>query len=466
MPDEAQPTPTDDKAPRRTAMQVAEAAHALAESARTEADNAVGLIDSLSEKVTDLGQRLSDIPQLPPLPAMPELPDLSAFATRGQVDALLAAFATRDQVDGRIAEALHPIQEDLGRAMVVEANVQAFREEMGGYQGAVNRKIDNHAGRLTELEKLAGERESNPVADTLAEDFLADQVERLVRERLDGLLARVEELERRPSPTLAPVHELTVDHVTGSLAQRKVLELMRRVDKIGKDRQAEKSAGGYSFRGIDEAMDAVGHAMREIGLIGSPGVRSVSYDTREATNQQGRAVLWTTARLVGTYTFTAPEDGSSHTIETVGEGRDSSDKATSKAASMALKYGLLQGLMIPVTGMPDGDAENPEVYRQRPAQTAEQAPAPNTPPGTQADRATRAQRAVEALQKLHLIRDPQERYNRLVAIHNQLRQENLMEQPATWKGETAPMGRWVEVAQRLLAERPPAHDDVPPEPGY
>jgi hypothetical protein len=170
----------------------------------------------------------------------------------------------------------------------------------------------------------------------------------------------------------------------------KVLELMRMVGAIGKDRQTPAQMGGYKFRGIDDAMDAVGHAMRTIGLVYETEVIETRYSTAESRNSEGRVLLWTSAFVRMRYTFVDPEDGSRHPLEMVGEGRDNADKATSKAAAMALKYGLLHALMIPTNEMPDGDAEQPQITRPAEQPVSAPAAAQERDPGAQALRALEA----------------------------------------------------------------------------
>jgi hypothetical protein len=56
------------------------------------------------------------------------------------------------------------------------------------------------------------------------------------------------------------------------------------------------------------------------------------------------------------FVFTA-EDGSTAVVESVGEGQDSSDKAVSKAMTMALKTALGQTFAIATEDDPDGGAQ-------------------------------------------------------------------------------------------------------------
>jgi hypothetical protein len=201
-----------------------------------------------------------------------------------------------------------------------------------------------------------------------------------------------------------------------------VLELMRKVTEIGKAKEADLGKGGkYNFRGIDQAMDAVGAAMREVGLILSSEVVSsehvIDHVPKFYKGQQEGVTAWSTTRVTMRYTFISPQDGSKHVVEGYGVGRDSADKDGSKAMSAAMKYALFQGLCIPVKGMnfdPEDDhpvmetetPRQPERQQQRPAQTQQRPaaapqqqtapPATPAPPKTDAEKLEAAGRALRA----------------------------------------------------------------------
>lgn len=239
--------------------------------------------------------------------------------------------------------------------------------------------------RLSELE-AAQERS---VADSKA---LADSMGG-VRDQLDAVLTSLDQLARPPAG--APV---TAGPVTGGV-HRKVLTLMREVEVIEKTREAKSDSGGprYNFRGIDEVMDEVGRAMRQIGLTLTPTVVKHEFAQHPVQNpgRNGtRTVIWTTVFLHVLYTFTDPEDGSSVTFSMVGEGKDPSDKATSKAASMALKYGLLQALMIAVQGMNESDGDH-QVTEY------DQAPQEQPPQLSDEEKLRKAHDAFDAINSLH-----------------------------------------------------------------
>lgn len=201
----------------------------------------------------------------------------------------------------------------------------------------------------------------------------------------------------------------------------KVADLMSMIDKIGKDRDFKAEGRGsngkieYSFRGIDDAMDAVGAALRATRLILRSEVLKAESTVHEVPRMwQGKQegiTLWATTRLTMRYTFIDPEDGSEHYVEGYGVGKDNGDKDGSKSSAAAMKYALFQGLCIPVKGMnidPEEDHPTGEpTAEQRQARAEEQhhdeqAPPPDDTPAPDPEHALR--RATGALAAA---RDPQ-----------------------------------------------------------
>jgi hypothetical protein len=519
MPDQAPQVPADsDPPPRRTAMQTAQDAQATADAALELAQQLDQTVDNFAEKVTDIGQRLTDAltDENHPTPgeAVQTIAD-DVARLNGEQETLRSQVALleeriqdresahaelRDEMQGRLSGARGSDAPSLDRVITLVAHgMQPLREEVGAFQGAITRKLDDLRTRLTKIEEIQRAQESSPAADALAEDAQADlleeQVQRMVRERLDGILARLEAVESRstasdgtPGMTWDAIAERVDNQAKIALAkhvatvmpagapgaaakprgiQAKVLELMRQVEVLGKNRETD-SGPRYSFRSIDDAMDAVGRAVREIGIICSPDVLSESYDHHEARNNSGTVVLWTTARVRVRYTLTDPVDGSTHTFTMQGEGRDNSDKATSKAASMALKYALMQGLLIPVNGLPDADADRPQVTRPAAPPTTS-APAEQQ---EQPDRAALAKRAMDAVANIH--RWPaDQRHAKLVEIGHQLNRMSLLDHVVEHKGERAPLRQWILAQLKTLAtpaptpvsDEPWPHADAPPPDG-
>lgn len=541
------PMPDQDTTPeppkRMTTAEAAKMAQEAAQNASAAlrvAQGADDMVAAVSEQVTDLGQRVRDRET-----AHAELRDeimqrlagvgpTSADPSAGLVDADGKPVVTRDQVDSRIHEALQPLHDEVhelrrkgtltpeskgslsgvlarledAERKLMPLDVGALTEQVAA---ALHPTLTGFRNRLTAVEEVAKTLDGDPVAHTLAEDALADQLETMVDRklaamfeaagltpaRLASLTREVDDLRQHVETHGTRVTRYVTDQVANELerrqvhvqgdaapasggtgAARKVLQLMKLVTHIGKERQADMGTGGkFKFRGIDEAMDAVGHAMREVGVILSTEVLKDETSTVPVTKKgDGRngpyesTILWTTTKTTMRYIFVDPEDGSTHTIEMVGEGRDASDKSTSKAGSMAFKYALLQALCIPVTGMDDSDAAPPQIMenegstrpqQQAPAQQQAQA----APDRTEEQKAQRAGEALGAIRNVYRVEGgPQAQYNRLVQIMNQVKREGLLD----FAIEGSTLNQHGEAAMRTL-QAPPPPDDArastePPEP--
>jgi hypothetical protein len=130
----------------------------------------------------------------------------------------------------------------------------------------------------------------------------------------------------------------------------------------------------FNFRGIDDVMNALSAPLVEAGLLILP--RLIERAAMERGTKTGGAVLSVSVEVE--YDFIAVSDGSMHTIKVPGEAMDSGDKATNKAMSAAYKYACIQAFCIPTTGMPDADAESPEVAAAHAAPQPVQQPKPPT----------------------------------------------------------------------------------------
>lgn len=110
---------------------------------------------------------------------------------------------------------------------------------------------------------------------------------------------------------------------------------------------------GYSFRGIDDVLNALSAALVDAGLVVLP--RCVERECVERTTAKGGAIFYVTCRVE--FDLVCAEDGSKHTVCTFGEAMDSADKATNKAMSAAYKYLALLVFCIPTEATPDTDAD-------------------------------------------------------------------------------------------------------------
>lgn len=494
---------TDEQPTKR--MTTAEAAKA-AQDAMALAASAVEDIERLSEKLTELDQRTRD----------GSTPDLDAEMNRvdGRIYEALAPLhdeVHKLQQKGTLtpesSTSLHGVLarlEDAERKVAavdipaitqqvaheLHAPMADLRRRLAGVEGdlknqagntedpAVSGALDSRIGELVrnqlqpataDMARLVNGAFSRLEALEAATGGLAEGVASATAENVQALHSRLDDLadyvRRLDGQIPATVNSAIIQTPARNLgAARKVLALMRAVTHIGKERQADMGTGGkFRFRGIDEAMDAVGHAMRDVGLILSTEVLKDETTTVPVTKKgDGRngpyesTILWTTTKTTMRYTFVDPDDGSTHTIEMIGEGRDASDKSTSKAGSMAFKYALLQALCIPVTGLDDSDASPPQVMENERTRTAQQASEPSSTTGQHADEQAKARRAGEALSAIRNVYrvegGPRAQHARLVEIMQRIKAENLL----TYVVEDSTLDQHGKAAMATLQAPPPS----------
>ena len=112
----------------------------------------------------------------------------------------------------------------------------------------------------------------------------------------------------------------------------------------------------FNFRSIDAVMNELhGHmAQNKIVVVPQYG----NYKRELVTKKDGKVEV--SVSIDGFVSFVSCEDGSKVIAGPFyAEAFDSSDKATTKAMSMLLKYALLQFFLIPTVEQKDGDADSP-----------------------------------------------------------------------------------------------------------
>lgn len=181
--------------------------------------------------------------------------------------------------------------------------------------------------------------------------------------------------EAPPKPELAPG-----SHVLEAI--RAVMTDVIGVAKAGEMRQQRGGTVQYTFQKYDDMAAVLGKAFRTHGV----GTQSLVLDREhyhwEKPTPSGKT-LWTWVQVTVRYVFTSLVDGSTFTTEAMGEGTDSSDKATNKAMTSSYKNALKIAFTL-ATGEDDPDASRPEVNtpfeqtRNAPAQ-ATQGPPPSQP---------------------------------------------------------------------------------------
>jgi hypothetical protein len=217
-----------------------------------------------------------------------------------------------------------------------------------------------------------------------------------------------------------------------------IWRVMRDVTFVAKASQYKEGRTEYKFRSIDDLARDLGTAFRTHGVF----VQSEQLDfhsDRERTTNAGNK--WTTVRVKICYRFTSLEDGSILAFEAWGEGADTSDKATMKAHTMALKAALGQAFLLPIDEK-DPDSQRPgddyapavgggqgydpnEAARQRQAaQRAAANEAGVTPPEQQGNRAEKVAQWVDWVRREFL--NDAMTLERLAFIHMLTGQKQLL----------------------------------------
>lgn len=137
-----------------------------------------------------------------------------------------------------------------------------------------------------------------------------------------------------------------------------IASIMADTKSISKGRKNDTQ--GFMFRGIDDVMNELHGIFAGHGVFILPEV--IDFTVSEKTSSRGGLLYYTRAKIK--FHFVA-EDGSEVFTVNVGEAMDSGDKGMNKAMSIALKYSLMQMLLIPTQESKDPDATTPEETRPR-----------------------------------------------------------------------------------------------------
>jgi len=132
--------------------------------------------------------------------------------------------------------------------------------------------------------------------------------------------------------------------------------VMAELSKEGITKNNKNQQQGYSFRGIDNVYNALAPILSKNGLVILP--RVLNREVTERATKSGSALFYVVVQVE--FDLVCAEDGSKHTIATIGEAMDSADKATNKAMSAAYKYACIQAFCIPTEGDNDADATTHE----------------------------------------------------------------------------------------------------------
>jgi hypothetical protein len=152
----------------------------------------------------------------------------------------------------------------------------------------------------------------------------------------------------------------------------RISAVMRDIKAVAKDQRNEQQK--FMFRGIEGVLNNVQAAMAKHEVFVTQ--RTISSDRKDVetvTSYNGKEQIKKFIHCVNEYCFKFwTVDGSYIETFHTGEGIDYGDKSANKCSSIALKYALINTLLIPTKDLDDPDAESHEVVRQL-SQTTSQA---------------------------------------------------------------------------------------------
>lgn len=138
---------------------------------------------------------------------------------------------------------------------------------------------------------------------------------------------------------------------------KKIPLVMAEIGSISKGGYNEKQ--NYRFRGIEQFYNAAHPALIKFGVFCAPEV--VDKHVEQFVSKSGSLTF--RVMLTVAHHFYA-EDGSKVTVTTIGEGNDTSDKASNKAMSAAMKYAFIELFSIPTEDVADADRDHVAIETQ------------------------------------------------------------------------------------------------------
>lgn len=123
------------------------------------------------------------------------------------------------------------------------------------------------------------------------------------------------------------------------------------------EKRGQNTAQNYSYVQASDIAGAVAKLCAKYGVIFYPTEEHLEWDTRQTS--RGNAMFVCRASMK--YVFGDADSEESITIPSTGEGMDTGDKAVYKAKTGALKYALIQSLLIATGDDPETETEAHEI---------------------------------------------------------------------------------------------------------
>ena len=155
---------------------------------------------------------------------------------------------------------------------------------------------------------------------------------------------------------------------------KKIPLIMAEVGSIEKERSG--TGVNYKFRGIDDFYKAFQLVLAKHGCFATTEV--LESTRSEKISKSGGTLFYSVMKIK--YDLFA-EDGSKVTSVIIGEGMDSSDKASNKAMAVAHKYFFAQLFTVPTSDAKDPEDDTHDVvpYESEDPRPAQSQPAPKKP---------------------------------------------------------------------------------------
>lgn len=134
--------------------------------------------------------------------------------------------------------------------------------------------------------------------------------------------------------------------------------IMEETKAIGKTEENKQQ--NFMFRGIDNVINELHDLFAKHKVFILPDV--LEYNVSEKITKSGSLMYYTRAKI--RFHFMTI-DGSEVSTTNVGEAMDTGDKGMNKAMSIALKYALMQMLLIPTKDEKDPDQTTPPETRPK-----------------------------------------------------------------------------------------------------
>ena len=130
--------------------------------------------------------------------------------------------------------------------------------------------------------------------------------------------------------------------ISGRSLHRKLAEIMAEAETIPKNGKYQ-GQGAFRYVLVGDAADAIRKALGKRHVSMLPESVEVIGEAEHATRSGG---TMTTLTIRTTWKLTDGESGETATIQSIGTGADSGDKASPKAQTNAMKYALLMGFLL------------------------------------------------------------------------------------------------------------------------